>query len=54
MNGVVGALVVWGRVTYHHEARLQPTIRQEGEVEALLDHPQIELGSILNITPEGR
>jgi len=52
LKGVVGALVVWGRVTYHHEARLLPAIHQEDEVEALLDHPQLQKYPVANITPE--
>jgi hypothetical protein len=41
LKGVVGALVVWGRVTYHHEARLLPAITMEEGVEALLGCPQV-------------
>ena len=41
LRGVVGALVVCRRVTYHHEARLVPAITMEEGVEALLGYPQI-------------
>ena len=41
LKGVVGAPVVWGRVTYHHEARLLPAITMEEGIEALLGYPQV-------------
>ena len=41
MRGVVGALVVRGRVTYHHEARLLPAITMKEGFEALLGYPQV-------------
>ena len=41
LRGVVGALVVCRRVTYHHEARLVPAITMKEGFEALLGYPQI-------------
>ena len=41
LRGVVGALVVRGRVTYHHEARLLPAITMKEGFEALLGYPQV-------------
>ena len=52
LSGVVGALVVWGGVTYYHEARLKPLITMKEGFEALLGHPQIGTRAPSSTTPE--